>query len=316
MDIKQVAVIGDLHGTYSALEAILEALRQQEFIKVKNGTWSIADHTQLVFLGDYIDRGNEGRKVIETIQNVQTQNQQQVIALLGNHEVMTIYDYCFLNHFAHEKSRELHLDSFQKIPNFVYDFIIKKYHSSNNNINNEHLFIEEFGHTPKQQVLGFLEYMHPNGPIGHWLRTLPLFYKRTIGTTSILCTHADIDDIVAQDFYAHITRLRQAVEHVDDEHMREEAYDTLLNDTSILYSHCFGRYNNTQAKKLCRTLGVDYIFNGHTPKYGTIRTLGNCIHTLDVGMCTGAAPTVLLVRNNKIELLRQDAWKTHPITLH
>ena len=72
-------VIGDIHGCYNELRELVIAL-------VQNGKYN-KNEDKIVFLGDYIDRGKNSRKVIELIRNLQKAN-NNVIALRGNHEEM------------------------------------------------------------------------------------------------------------------------------------------------------------------------------------------------------------------------------------
>lgn len=72
--------IGDIHGRRDLLDALL--------LKID------ADHTargidaelQLVFLGDYIDRGLNSRGVIDKLIDLQTAQQPATTCLLGNHD--------------------------------------------------------------------------------------------------------------------------------------------------------------------------------------------------------------------------------------
>lgn len=74
-------VIGDIHGCYDELKEMILTLEEEgEYQK---------DIDKLVFLGDYIDRGENSRLVIEFIQNLQKEN-DNVIALMGNHEDMLL----------------------------------------------------------------------------------------------------------------------------------------------------------------------------------------------------------------------------------
>lgn len=72
-------VIGDTHGCYNELKALLAKLR-------KNGEYN-KKTDKLIFLGDYIDRGKDSRRVIGLIKGMQKHN-KNVIALMGNHEDM------------------------------------------------------------------------------------------------------------------------------------------------------------------------------------------------------------------------------------
>ena len=76
-------VIGDVHGCYNELKEMIKILETEG--EYKKGI------DKLVFLGDYIDRGDNSRQVIEFIRNLQMEN-DNVIALMGNHEDMLL-DY-------------------------------------------------------------------------------------------------------------------------------------------------------------------------------------------------------------------------------
>ncbi len=73
--MKKTCIIGDIHGCFTALVNLLAKVEQR------------ADH--LVFLGDYIDRGPDSKKVIELILQLK-KNRPGVITLLGNHEYMLL----------------------------------------------------------------------------------------------------------------------------------------------------------------------------------------------------------------------------------
>jgi serine/threonine protein phosphatase 1 len=67
--------IGDIHGCYSALETLLQAVK-------------VAPDDFLIFLGDYIDRGPESKAVVSRV--IRCGREQNAIALRGNHEVMIL----------------------------------------------------------------------------------------------------------------------------------------------------------------------------------------------------------------------------------
>jgi len=66
-------VIGDIHGCSKALRTLLESI-------------SPTPDDQLVFLGDYIDRGPDSRGVIDLM--ISVPKATRMIALRGNHELM------------------------------------------------------------------------------------------------------------------------------------------------------------------------------------------------------------------------------------
>ncbi len=68
-------IIGDIHGCITPL------LRMLEIVEDRADT--------LVFLGDYIDRGPDSKKVVKQILNLKKRH-RQVITLMGNHEFMLL----------------------------------------------------------------------------------------------------------------------------------------------------------------------------------------------------------------------------------
>jgi serine/threonine protein phosphatase 1 len=67
--------VGDIHGCFTALAALMEAV-------------AIQPDDCLITLGDYIDRGPDSRAVVEWLMRWQTKG--RLIALRGNHEAMLL----------------------------------------------------------------------------------------------------------------------------------------------------------------------------------------------------------------------------------
>lgn len=65
-------VIGDIHGDFNKLKALLDTIHKGE---------------QLVFLGDYIDRGPDSKQVLKYVKE---KKQEGAVLLRGNHEQMFI----------------------------------------------------------------------------------------------------------------------------------------------------------------------------------------------------------------------------------
>lgn len=73
-------VIPDIHGASGLLDKILKRilpLRKSEGIQDK-----------IIFLGDYMDRGKDGHKVIDTLIELKKKYKENIICLAGNHELM------------------------------------------------------------------------------------------------------------------------------------------------------------------------------------------------------------------------------------
>ena len=80
-DIMRTIAIGDVHGCYEELKVLMHNLLKEKVYNPKTD--------KLVFLGDYIDRGDNPKKVVKYIRNLQKDN-ENVIAIMGNHEDMLL----------------------------------------------------------------------------------------------------------------------------------------------------------------------------------------------------------------------------------
>ena len=74
-EYKRVLVIGDIHGNYTRFKSLYEKL-------------NVTDDDLVIFLGDYIDRGNNNLLMLRWIMH-ESKN-DNIIALRGNHEQMMI----------------------------------------------------------------------------------------------------------------------------------------------------------------------------------------------------------------------------------
>jgi serine/threonine protein phosphatase 1 len=72
--------IGDVHGCFDKLEALLLACD-----RVRAGR-----EARYVFIGDYVDRGLDARKVIDLLMHKQLSEGSRFVCLRGNHEQMLI----------------------------------------------------------------------------------------------------------------------------------------------------------------------------------------------------------------------------------
>lgn len=71
----RLIAIGDLHGCSRAFDALLEAIALQR-------------GDQLITLGDYVDRGDDSKGVLDRL--VALSEMKQLIPLLGNHDLMML----------------------------------------------------------------------------------------------------------------------------------------------------------------------------------------------------------------------------------
>ena len=77
---KRLFAIGDIHGCFDSLKELVENKIQ------------LQKNDKLILLGDYIDRGDKSKEVIDFIIEL-SENGFDVIPLLGNHEAMLLDAY-------------------------------------------------------------------------------------------------------------------------------------------------------------------------------------------------------------------------------
>ena len=76
-------IIGDIHGQFDKLQALLQRLGYQE----RQGSWRHPERTA-IFVGDFIDRGARG---VETVRAVRAMVEAgSALAVMGNHELNAI----------------------------------------------------------------------------------------------------------------------------------------------------------------------------------------------------------------------------------
>ena len=79
-------IIPDIHGQYGKLECILSQLGYSR----RGGQWRHTNkHRQIVFLGDFIDRGPENREVLSTVRELIDMG--LAVAVMGNHELNAVH---------------------------------------------------------------------------------------------------------------------------------------------------------------------------------------------------------------------------------
>jgi len=77
---KRLFAVGDIHGCLDELNVLLEFLRREQ---------GIGQDDQLIFIGDYIDRGPASKQVLDRLIELKTEHPKTVF-LRGNHEDMLL----------------------------------------------------------------------------------------------------------------------------------------------------------------------------------------------------------------------------------
>jgi len=75
---KRLFAIGDIHGCYDQLIMLMDKIQFRP------------NFDTLVFMGDYIDRGPDSKKVVDYVIELRDKNPENVILLKGNHEDMAM----------------------------------------------------------------------------------------------------------------------------------------------------------------------------------------------------------------------------------
>ena len=74
---KRLFAIGDIHGCYNSLKELVENKIQPQ------------KKDKIILLGDYIDRGDKSKEVVDFIMELQ-ENGFDIVPLMGNHEAMLL----------------------------------------------------------------------------------------------------------------------------------------------------------------------------------------------------------------------------------
>ena len=84
----RIYAVGDIHGRFDLMIALLDRIRADAEVQGDKR------RTRIVFLGDYIDRGDDSRSVLDTIIELSKANSPDLVFLRGNHEdaLMTFLD--------------------------------------------------------------------------------------------------------------------------------------------------------------------------------------------------------------------------------
>lgn len=112
--------IGDIHGRADLLDALLARIEAHAASKPHD----------LVFLGDYIDRGPDSAGVLRTIGRLHWNDPERVACLMGNHEAMLLSalstpgaDALWLRNGGVETLASFGVDEAAAIPGDVLDWI-------------------------------------------------------------------------------------------------------------------------------------------------------------------------------------------------
>ena len=117
-DFMNYDIIGDIHGHADELEILLHKLGY----KLNKGVYSYPDNRQVIFLGDYIDRGPKIRETLQIVKNMCDAGNAQ--AIMGNHEFNAICFHTpkelssgFFRHHSYKNINQ-HIETLLQFQNF------------------------------------------------------------------------------------------------------------------------------------------------------------------------------------------------------
>lgn len=192
---EEVAAFGDVHGAYRELTQLLT---EQNIID-QYGSWR-AGELQLVSLGDLLDRGDDGRQVLELLMRVQPQAREaggRLHVVLGNHEIMNLtgeLDYVSAGDHAHFSSEE---SAHERVA--AFDRMRKAGRFSGDSETDARAQFEE---TFPPGFFARMDAFAPDGKFGKWLLAQTIVLQ--LGDT--LFVHGGLPPVLAQTSAAALSR--------------------------------------------------------------------------------------------------------------
>ncbi len=307
--------IGDLHGHYPALVALLDALQKHHGIFDGSDADALAPGVTLVFTGDYIDRGNQALKIISRLSELARASPGRVITLFGNHELLALE--CL------DKARELVSDSDDSVGG------LREYEASTvHGYNGGGAFVREFGGSKRSAALAaYVERMGGSGDIGSWMRSLLPWYEAQIGNRKFLFTHGDFSmELLAPGVLSRykkdlLQRLAAGSAALGGT-AKKYGHAWLKGSASFFWCRSFRRLEDATPEaieSICDAANVDYIVTGHTPHPGKIMNYGGRIFDIDVGMTPDYGtntPHALVISEDRIVSFRVDGKERELAQLH
>lgn len=219
---SRVVAIGDVHGAYDNLVAILQ---RAQLIDAE--THWIGGEATLVQTGDLFDRGLQVREVMDLLMRIQNEAAAaggQVIVLLGNHEGMNLTGfYRDVNPdvyaaFADNKSKKRRKSAFARFQRYWRDSVTAAGYASQpltGEIKQQWMTAHPLGRVEYTEAIG------PDGVYGKWLRTLPiavviddvLFIHGGVGPALAGMSVEEINQRAADEMAAYDSAREYLVDH-------------------------------------------------------------------------------------------------------
>ncbi|MCG6550913.1 MAG: metallophosphoesterase [Candidatus Magnetominusculus sp. LBB02] len=82
MGFKRQIAVGDIHGCYGLTVDLVENVIKFDPL-----------HDQLIFIGDYIDRGTDSAQVVQYVSDLKNKYEDHIVLLAGNHEYLAYHAF-------------------------------------------------------------------------------------------------------------------------------------------------------------------------------------------------------------------------------
>ena len=268
--------IGDLHGHYPALDALMKSLHGQYDIFSDSSSLRLKDNVELVFTGDYIDRGHSNIRLLETQMKMRENNSDNLVQLFGNHELLALGGLGRAKQILEEGGDE-------SLMRYCYYTI----HGMNGGLE----LIKEFGKfgEPEETAMkNYVERFSRGGDIGGWIRSLRSLYTTDIAGKKLLFVHGGIPkeflestniEKYMDEFESHIRSDSQQFSSASQKYI----HHPMVGEQSVFWDRGFRHMEESEVDSTLKHLGMDYIVIGHTPNMKITTHYGK-VFDIDVGM--------------------------------
>lgn len=257
-----ILAVGDLHGRLAPLEDFLRGCDRAGFLASPD---TVAGGAQIVFLGDYIDRGAQSRPVLERVAALKAANPGRVHCLLGNHEMLALASLG---------------DARRLLTRGVVNASEDDYEWTPHGREGGWCLVQEFGGLPS-----YGEAMHPRAPMGAFLRSLEPAVELHVGRKRALFVHAGVPvyvrDRAAFDAEADALRRLLADEVALTSPELDVMEDLRTGMSSMLWDRSIPRKRRLGVDQLPAALDVDFIVIGHT-RQERITRYGRGVYAVDL----------------------------------
>ncbi|MGV8142805.1 MAG: metallophosphoesterase [Candidatus Pacearchaeota archaeon] len=279
--------IGDLHGHYPALRALMRSLHQRYAIFQDTQTLQLRPGVGAGQTGDKIDRGDQNLKVIDSHIRLSKSNPYDFYDLLGNHELIALAGVNRASKAAASKK-----DPFE-------EYERNSVHGANGGLS----FVREFDPDSREALRKYVERMGRYNDIGRWMRGLAPLAIVSVNKKKISLVHGGIPKDLRR--YRDLEEYASTFDEYVDGSTRSMGGATrkyfgnkMVGNHSIFWDRETVQRDPDEARRVAKKLGVDYIVVGHTPQED-ILNIGDTIFDIDVGMCPAYGehePTAILFK--------------------